>query len=118
MVAGSFRDLASSGAEVRVLPEGQHPDDVVYGRVQDGGELGLPGPAGGHPECPLAAGAGQAGGDLEEVAAAGAGGLDGLVGQADLGAPAAEVVREGGDHGPGAVGVHTGRRGSARGLGL
>lgn len=29
MVAGSFRDLASSGAEVRVLPEGQHPDDVV-----------------------------------------------------------------------------------------
>jgi hypothetical protein len=29
MVAESFRGLASSGAEVRVLPEGQHPDDVV-----------------------------------------------------------------------------------------
>lgn len=29
MIAESFRDLASSGAEVRVLPEGQHPDDAV-----------------------------------------------------------------------------------------
>ena len=29
MVAESFRDLASFGAEVRVLPEGQHPDDAV-----------------------------------------------------------------------------------------
>ena len=42
----------------------------------------------------------------EELAAAGAGGLDGLVGEPDLGGPAAEVVRERGDHGPGAVGVH------------
>ena len=41
----------------------------------------LPGPAGGHPECPLAAGAGQAAGDLEQVAASGAGGLDGPVGR-------------------------------------
>ena len=45
-------------------------------RVEDGGEVVLPGPAGGHSECPLAAGAGQAGGDLEQVAAAGSGGLD------------------------------------------
>jgi hypothetical protein len=29
MIAASFSDLASCGAEVRVLPEGQHPDDVV-----------------------------------------------------------------------------------------
>jgi hypothetical protein len=29
MIAESFRDIASSGAEVRVLPEGQHPDDAV-----------------------------------------------------------------------------------------
>ncbi|HTP24447.1 MAG TPA: hypothetical protein VMK12_02155 [Anaeromyxobacteraceae bacterium] len=29
MIAESLRDLASPGAEVRVLPEGQHPDDAV-----------------------------------------------------------------------------------------
>jgi len=28
-IAESLRDLASSGAEVRVLPEGQHPDDAA-----------------------------------------------------------------------------------------
>ena len=41
-------------------------------RVEHGGEVVLPGPAGGHPQRPLAAGAGQAGGNVEEVAAAGA----------------------------------------------
>src|SRR5512140_690549 len=54
-------------------------------RVEDGGEVVLPGPAGGHPECPLAAAAGQAGGDLEQLVAAGAGGLDRPVREADLG---------------------------------
>ena len=34
-------------------------------RVEDGGEVGLPWPAGGESECPATAGAGQAGGDLE-----------------------------------------------------
>jgi hypothetical protein len=29
MIGESFRDRVSSGAEVRVLPEGQHPDDAV-----------------------------------------------------------------------------------------
>lgn len=29
MIAESFRDLVSSGAEIRVIPEGQHPDDAV-----------------------------------------------------------------------------------------
>ena len=52
----------------------------------------------------MPAGAGQAAGDLEQVAAAGAGGLDRLVGLPDLRDPASEVVRERGDHGPGAVG--------------
>jgi len=28
MLAESFRDRVSSDAEVRVLPEGQHPDDA------------------------------------------------------------------------------------------
>ena len=51
---------------------GERPDPG-----QHGGELVLPGPAGGHPEGPLAAAAGQAGGDLEQLAAAGASGLDG-----------------------------------------
>ncbi len=39
-------------------------------RVEHRVELVLPGPAGWHPQRPLAAGAGQARGDLEEVAAA------------------------------------------------
>jgi hypothetical protein len=29
LIAESFRDGASPGAEVRVLPEGQHPDDAL-----------------------------------------------------------------------------------------
>jgi hypothetical protein len=29
LIAESFRDRASPGAEVRVLPEGQHPDDAL-----------------------------------------------------------------------------------------
>jgi hypothetical protein len=61
-------------------------------RVENGVEVVLPGPACGHPQRPLAAGAG----DLEEVAAAGSGGLHGPVREADLGSPSAEVVREGG----------------------
>ena len=85
-------------------------------RVEDGGEVVLPGPAGGHPECPLAAGADQAGRNGEELAASGAGGLDGLVGLPDLAGPAAEVVRDRGDHGPGAVGVHPAGREVTEGL--
>ena len=72
-------------------------------RVEHGGEVGLPWPAGGEVECPLAAGAGQSSGDLQEVTSAGVGGLDGCGGQADQCCPAREVVREGGDHCPGAV---------------
>src|SRR5208282_4782401 len=52
----------------------------------------------------VGAGPGQPGGDLEQLSASGASGLTGSIGEPDLGAPAAEVVREGGDHGPGAVG--------------
>ena len=55
--------------------EGERAD-----RVKDGGEVGLPGSAGGHPEGPLAAGVGQARGDLQEVTWARAGGLDWPVG--------------------------------------
>jgi hypothetical protein len=84
--------------EVRSGECGERPD-----RVEHGGEVVLPGPAGGHPECPLAAGASQTAGDLKQVAASGLGGLDGLVGQPDLGCPASEVVRERGDHRPRAV---------------
>ena len=54
-------------------------------RVEHGGVVGLPGPAGGHPEGPLPAGAGQAGGDLEQVPAAGAGGLHRPGREPDLG---------------------------------
>ena len=43
---------------------GECPD-----RVQDDGELVLPGPAGGHPEGPLSAGARQPAGDPEQMAA-------------------------------------------------
>ena len=49
-------------------------------RVEHGGEVGLPWPAGGEAECPLAAGAGQPSGDLQEVTPAGVGGLDGCGG--------------------------------------
>jgi hypothetical protein len=38
------------------------------------------------------------------MTSAGVGGLDWPVGEADQGCPAREVVRQGGDHGPGAVG--------------
>ena len=69
------------------------------------GEVALPGPAGGEVKCPLAGGAGQAAGHLKQPAAEGAGSADGLAGQADQGAPAQQVVRQAGDHGPGAVGV-------------
>ena len=65
----------------------------------------LPGPAGGEVKCPLAGGAGQPAGDLQQPAAEGAGGADGVAGQPDQRGPAGEVVRERGDHGPGAVGV-------------
>ena len=75
-------------------------------RVQDGGEVVSPGPAGWHPQDPAAAGAGQSGGDREESPAAGVGGLHGLVGERESGEPASEVVRECGDHGPGAVGAN------------
>lgn len=37
MVAGSFRDLAPSGAEVRVLPEGQHTQTTWF---RDGAGIG------------------------------------------------------------------------------
>jgi hypothetical protein len=30
MIAESLRELAPHGAEVHVLPEGQHPDDWAY----------------------------------------------------------------------------------------
>src|SRR5450631_1129891 len=47
-------------------------------------------------------GSGGRGSEADE--APGAGGLDGPVGEAELGAAASEVVRQRGDHGPGAVG--------------
>src|SRR5205085_11329256 len=72
-------------------------------RVEHGGEVGPPWPAGGEADGPLAAGAGQSSGDRQEVTPAGVGGLDGRGGQADQCRPAREVVREGSDHGPGAV---------------
>ena len=68
-------------------------------------EVVVPGPAGGEVQRPAAGGAGQAAGDLQQPAAEGAGGADGLVGEAEQGGPAQQVVRERGDHGPGAVGV-------------
>ena len=49
-------------------------------------------------------GACQPAGDPEQPVAAGGGGADAVVGQADHAGPPPEVVREGGDHGPGAVG--------------
>ena len=67
-------------------------------------EILLPGSAGGHPECPLPGGACQPSGDPEQPVAAGDGGAGAVVGQADQAGPPSEVVREGGDHGPGAVG--------------
>jgi len=66
-------------------------------------EVLLPGPAGGHPECPLPGGAGQSTGDSEESVAAGVGGAGAVLGQADQAGPSSEVVRQRGDHGPGAV---------------
>ncbi len=42
--------------------------------------------------------------DRQQTAPAGVGGLDWRGGQADQGCPAGEVVRQGGDHGPGHVG--------------
>jgi hypothetical protein len=73
--------------------------------VQDGEEVGLRWPVGGEAWCPSAAGVCQSAGDGEQVASAGGGGLDRPVGEADRCCPACEVVRERGDHGPGAVGV-------------
>src|SRR5205085_3963191 len=67
-------------------------------------EVVLPGPAGGEMQRPLAGGAGQPAGDLKQAAAQRASGADGVAGQSDEGGPAGEVVREAGDHGPGAVG--------------
>ena len=61
-------------------------------RVQNGGELVLPGPAGWHSERPLAACARQPGGDLQQLSSAGAGGLDGLVGR-PIRVASVEVVR-------------------------
>jgi hypothetical protein len=69
------------------------------------GEVALPGPAGGEVKCPLAGGACQPAGYLKQPAAEGAGGADGFAGQADQGAPAQQVVRDAGDHRPGAVRV-------------
>jgi hypothetical protein len=89
------------GAGGRSGAGGQRAD-----RVKHGDEVDLPRPAGGESECPLAAGAGQSGGDLQQLASAGSGGLDGPVRLSDLGGPASEVVRQGGDHRPGASGVH------------
>ena len=51
------------------------------------------------------AGAGEAAGEREQSAAQRAGGARGGVGEAEQGGPAGEVVREAGDHGPGAVGA-------------
>ena len=48
---------------------------------------------------------GQAAGDGEEPAAQGARGADGRVGESEQLCPAQQVVRERGQHGPGAVGV-------------
>ncbi len=44
-------------------------------------EVLLPGPAGGHPQCPLPGGAGQPPGDLEQPALAGGGGPGAVVEQ-------------------------------------
>jgi len=69
-------------------------------------------PAGGHPECPLSAGAGQPGGCLEQVAAAAsARDLTGRWGSPMRGVRASEVVRQRGDHGR-ALLACTGRTGS------
>ena len=79
----------------------------------------LPGPAGGHSECPLPAGAGQAAGDLKQVAPAGAGGLDRLGWARPIRVTQRpEVVPERGDHGLGAVGVKLSGGEVRRALGL
>ena len=57
--------LVVSGVE-RSGERGERSD-----RVEHGGELVLPGPAGGESEGPLAAGVSQAGGNVEELAASG-----------------------------------------------
>src|ERR1700746_2113767 len=67
--------------------------------------VAVPGPACGQVERPGSAVACQSAGDLEPAAAEGAGGADGLVGQAEQLCPAEQVVRERGEHRPGAVGV-------------
>ncbi len=53
----------------------------------------------------MTAGARQPARDRQQLTLAGVGGLDGRCGQADQGCPAGEVVRQGGHHGPCAVGV-------------
>jgi len=65
---------------------------------------------------PAAAAAGQATGDGKQPATQGAGGAHRLAGQADHGAPAQQVVRQAGDHRPGAVGREDARGEVRQGL--
>src|SRR5258705_5564372 len=67
-------------------------------------EVLLPGPAGGHPECPLPGGACQPAGDSKQPVAAGGGGGAAVVGGGQLGGPPPPGLRGGGGHRPRAVG--------------
>ncbi|MEA2222883.1 MAG: hypothetical protein QOH83_1259 [Solirubrobacteraceae bacterium] len=65
----------------------------------------MPWPAGREVQRPAAGVAGQAAGNREEPAAQGARGAGRGVGQSEQLRPPQQVVRQGGEHGPGCVGV-------------
>ena len=79
-------------------------------------EVGLPGPAGGHPECHCPGGAGNPAGDRQQSLADRARRADGGLGQPDLCGPSEQVVRERGDHRPGRVGKELAGREVRQGL--
>lgn len=76
------------------------------------------GPAGWESLRPTACCADEPARDLEELAAAGRCGLHRAVRVSDQAGPVGQVVREGGDHVPGAVGVVVAGREVRQGLGL
>jgi hypothetical protein len=73
--------------------------------VQRADVVAVPGPAGREVQCPTAGVMGQATGDAEQAAAQGAGRADGAARKAEQLGPPEQVVREGGEHGPRAVGA-------------
>lgn len=94
--------MASLSGERGVLSGGGwEPADAV----ERADVVAVPRPAGREVQCSATGVTGQAAGNCEQSAAQGARGADGRSGQPEQLRPPEHVVRQGPEHGPGAVGV-------------